>query len=54
MATTLRKRKMYRKRVKHSVCRGKGRATCRRTKGCKRATGRKRSYCRKTANRRVR
>ena len=53
MSITLRKRKMYRKRAKKSVCRGKGKATCKRMKGCKRATGRKRSYCRKKSNKRV-
>jgi hypothetical protein len=53
MATTLYKRKMYRSRVKKSACRGKGPATCRRTKGCKRATGTKRSYCRKSSNRNI-
>ena len=45
--------KTYRKRVKHSHCRGLGRATCRRKPGCKRATGKKRAFCRKTSNRHI-
>lgn len=53
MTTTLTKRKLYRKRVKRSLCRGKGKKTCKRMKGCKRVTGRKRSYCRKKSNKHV-
>jgi hypothetical protein len=45
------KRQIYRSRVKKSVCRKLGRATCRRKHGCKRANGTKRSYCRKSKNR---
>ena len=44
------KLKAYRRRVKASMCRGLGRATCRRKAGCKRATGTKRSFCRKSKN----
>ena len=47
------RKKTYRRRVKRSHCRKLGRATCRRTKGCKRANGTKRSYCRKKHNRYV-
>jgi len=47
----LRRKSEYRKRVKRSHCRGKGRAVCRRTKGCKHASGRTRSFCRKCRNR---
>ena len=43
----------YRKRVKKSYCRGLGRATCRRTSGCKQATGTKRKFCRKSKNQRM-
>ena len=53
MSTTLRKRKIYRKRVKISVCRKKGPTTCRRTTGCKRSNGTKRKFCRKSKNRRI-
>jgi len=44
------KRKIYRARVKSSKCRKLGRATCRRTSGCKNANGSKRRFCRKTKN----
>ena len=40
----------YRKSLKSSRCRKLGRATCRRTSGCKRANGTKRSFCRKSKN----
>ena len=45
--------KIYRSRVKRSHCRGLGRATCRRTSGCKRANGTKRSFYRKNRNRHI-
>lgn len=41
-------KRSYKRRVKASVCRGKGPAVCRGTKGCKYASGKKRSFCRKT------
>ncbi len=44
------KKRAYRKRVKNSKCRKLGRATCRRTSGCKQASGTKRSFCRKSKN----
>ena len=44
------KRKIYRDRVKKSKCRKLGRATCRRTSGCKNANGTKRRFCRKSTN----
>ena len=47
------KRKIYRARVKSSRCRKLGRATCRRTSGCKNATGTKRRFCRKSKNTRA-
>lgn len=40
----------YARRVRKSPCRGKGRATCRRTSGCKYSSGKKRSFCRKNRN----
>ena len=45
--------KTYRSRVKNSKCRKLGRATCRRTAGCKQANGTKRRFCRKGKNTRV-
>jgi hypothetical protein len=45
--------KTYRSRVKTSKCRKLGRATCRRTAGCKQANGSKRRFCRKGKNTRV-
>ena len=45
--------KTYRSRVKNSKCRKLGRATCRRTTGCKQANGSKRRFCRKGKNTRV-
>ena len=41
-------KKSYARRVRSSVCRGKGPAVCRSTKRCKYASGRKRSFCRKS------
>ena len=44
-------KRSYRKRVRSSPCRGKGRTTCRATKRCKYVSkGKKRSFCRKTKN----
>lgn len=45
-----RRLKSYRYMLKKSNCRGLGRATCRRTSGCKRASGPKRSFCRRKKN----
>ena len=44
------RRKSYDRRLKKSPCRGKGRATCRRTTGCKYTKGKKRTFCRKGRN----
>ena len=44
------KKRTYARRVRKSPCRGKGRATCRRTSGCKYSSGKKRSFCRKSKN----
>ena len=44
------RRRVYRKRVKNSTCRGKKKDTCVKTKGCKYTAGKKRKYCRKTRN----
>ena len=44
------KKRTYASRVRKSPCRGKGRATCRRTSGCKYSSGKKRSFCRKSKN----
>jgi hypothetical protein len=43
-------RRIYRKRVKKSKCRGKGPAVCRSKKTCKYVSTRKRNYCRKKSN----
>ena len=45
-----RAKKLYRKRVKGSKCRGMMTAKCRSSKSCKMALGKKRSFCRKTGN----
>ena len=45
-----RARKLYRKRVKGSKCRGMKTAKCRSSKSCKMALGKKRSFCRKAGN----
>lgn len=47
---TTSKRQSYRRLLRKSPCRGKGRATCRRTSGCKYSRGKKRSFCRKSKN----
>ena len=44
------RRHSYTRRLRQSPCRGKGRATCRRTSGCKYSSGKKRSFCRKNKN----
>jgi hypothetical protein len=43
-------KKLYRKRVKTSKCRGMMTAKCRSSKSCKMALGKKRSFCRKAVN----
>ena len=43
-------KKLYRKRVKASKCRGMMTAKCRSSKSCKMALGKKRSFCRKAGN----
>lgn len=43
-------KKLYRKRVKGSKCRGMMTAKCRNSKSCKMALGKKRSFCRKAGN----
>lgn len=40
----------YRKRIKHSVCRGLGTRLCSRKETCKYANGVSRKYCRKARN----
>ena len=47
---SLSRRHSYVRRLRKSPCRGKGRATCRRTSGCKYSSGMKRSFCRKNKN----
>ena len=47
-------RRVYRKRVKYSQCRGKRGRTCNKTKSCKYASGKKRSFCRRKKNMKVR
>lgn len=45
------RKRIYRKRVKTSKCRGKGPAVCRGTSGCKYSSkGKKRTFCRKSRN----
>lgn len=46
----LKKRRVYRSRVKKSSCRGKRGRTCNKSKGCKYTRGKKRQYCRKKKN----
>ena len=53
MATTKSSRKLYRRRVKNSKCRGKRGRTCNKTITCKYASGSKRSFCRSKRNGRV-
>jgi hypothetical protein len=54
--TSTRKIKVYRKRVKKSVCRKshKNRRSCVSKPICKFATGKKRRFCRRRTNKRVR
>lgn len=47
MAVSAYKRKIYRERIRKSLCRGKTAKKCKRVKGCKTATGTKRKFCRK-------
>jgi hypothetical protein len=47
--TSLSRRKLYRSRVKRSLCRKKRTANCRRMKGCK-MTKKGKLYCRKSKN----
>ena len=50
--STLFKRRIYRKRVKRSTCRGKTQSECARKPSCKQTKSNKRkSYCRHTDNR---
>ena len=49
----LKKRRVYRARVKKSSCRGKRGRTCNKSKGCKYTRGKKRKYCRKKKNKRL-
>ena len=46
-------RKMYRQRVKKSICRRKSRPDCDNNKSCKYAKGIMRKYCRKAYNQRI-
>ena len=50
MATTKYCRKLYRRRVKNSKCRGR---TCNKTTTCKYSSGSRRSFCRSKKNGRV-
>ena len=43
-------KRIYRKRVGKSPCRGKTAKMCKTTRGCKNAKGKKRSFCRKSGN----
>lgn len=43
-------KRIYRKRVSKSPCRGKTLKSCNKSRGCKSAKGKKRSFCRKKAN----
>tara|TARA_B100000767_G_scaffold257843_1_gene266043 strand:+ start:234 stop:443 length:210 start_codon:yes stop_codon:yes gene_type:complete len=43
-------KRIYRKRVSRSPCRGKTKKNCGVTKGCKNAKGKKRTFCRKKVN----
>jgi len=52
MATSSASRKIYRSRIKRSVCRKgkKNSEKCKRLRGCKTASGTKRRFCRKIHN----
>lgn len=43
-------KRIYRKRVSKSPCRGKSKLSCKSTNGCIHSKGKKRSFCRKTKN----
>ncbi len=43
-------KRIYRKRVSKSPCRGKRADTCKKSVGCKRAKGKTRAFCRKSKN----
>jgi len=47
MAVSASKRKIYRQRIRKSLCRGKTEKKCKKVKGCKTASGTKRRFCRK-------
>ncbi len=44
------RRRSYARHLKASPCRGKKRATCRRSPGCTYANGMKKKFCRKSNN----
>lgn len=44
------RKKLYRARIKKSLCKGKQGKKCTKVKGCKIAKGSKRSFCRKKKN----
>jgi hypothetical protein len=52
MAPTSSRKKLYRYRLKRSICRNgkKNSEKCRRLRGCKTASGTKRRFCRKIHN----
>ncbi len=43
-------KRIYRKRVSKSPCRGKTAKACGKSRGCKSAKGKKRTFCRKSGN----
>jgi len=43
-------KRIYRKRVSKSPCRGKTAKVCKKTRGCKSTKGKKRRFCRKSSN----
>ena len=47
MAVSSYKRKIYRARIKKSLCRGKTAKIGKKVKGCKHSSGTKRRFCRK-------
>ena len=50
MTTTLSRRRLYRARIKKSLCQKKTSKKCKKVRGCKTAKGPKRSFCRKIHN----
>ena len=51
MSTTPESRKLYRMRIKRSICRNKTPGKCKKVKGCKYASkGTQRKFCRKSRN----